>query len=348
LAADQGVAAGSLTTHAEAGVRRCERQNGAVGIVARTFETDGTSHLHDPAEISTIIERSGELVWVDVIDPSDEDFACLTKEFGLHPLAVEDAKEHGQRPKLEHYANHSFVVAYSKEMAEVDLFIGPSWLITVRERNPEGDVCEIEAMRSRFEREDPHQTTVGHLVYVVLDELVDGYLDRTDLIEDEVESIEERIILDLVDTSKEIQTQLLGLRRQLLGFRKVVLPLRDVLVRLQRGEVEALDALAREQLQDVLDHAARVVDQLDQERELIANAVDAHQSLVANHMNQVMKRMTSWGALLLGSTLIAGIYGMNFEHMPELQWTYGYVWALGLMAVATLLGYRYFKRKGWL
>ena len=316
--------------------------------MARTFESDGNSHLHDPAEIATIVKRSGELVWVDVLDPNEADFACLAQEFGLHPLAVEDAEEHGQRPKLEHYANHSFVVAYSREMAEVDLFIGPSWLITVRERNPDGEVCRIEAIRNRFQRESPHHTTVGHLVYVVLDELVDGYLDRADVIEDEVEEIEERIILDQVEAPREIQTRLLGLRRQLLGFRKVVLPLRDVLVRLQRGEVESIDAVAREQLQDVVDHAYRVVDQLDQERELIGNVVDAHQSLIANRMNQVMKRMTSWGAILIASTLIAGIYGMNFEHMPELGWKYGYAWALGLMGVTTLLGFRYFKKKDWL
>ena len=317
-------------------------------ILARTFESNGTSHLHDPAEIATIVKRSEELVWVDVLDPSEADFACLAQEFGLHPLAVEDAHEHGQRPKLEHYANHSFVVAYSREMAEVDLFIGPTWLITVRERNPQGEVCRIEAIRNRFQRESPHRTTVGHLVYVVLDELVDGYLDRADEIEDEVEEIEERIILDQVEAPREIQTQLLGLRRQLLGFRKVVLPLRDVLARLHRGEVESIDALAREQLQDVVDHAYRVVDQLDQERELVGNVVDAHQSLIANRMNQVMKRMTSWGAILIASTLIAGIYGMNFEHMPELGWKYGYAWALGLMGVTTVLGYRYFKKKDWL
>jgi len=317
-------------------------------MVARTFERDGTSRLHDPAEIATIVERSGDLVWVDVHDPDEDDFACLSQEFGLHPLAVEDAREHGQRPKLEHYANHSFVVAYSREMAEVDLFIGPRWLVTVRERNPEGEVCHLHAIRSRFEREGTEPTTVGHLVYVVLDELVDGYLDRSDLIEDEVEGIEEQIMLDLVGSPGEIQRQLLTTRRQLLRFRKIVLPLRDVLARLHRGEIEAIDETAREQLQDVLDHASRVVDQLDQERELIANAVEAHQSLVANRMNLVMKRMTSWGALLLGSTLIAGIYGMNFDHMPELHWRYGYVWALGLMGAATLIGYRYFKRKGWL
>jgi len=317
-------------------------------IAARTFDEDGTTRFHDPADIVTIVERRSDLVWVDVHNASEDEFACLAREFGLHPLAVEDAREHGQRPKLEHYANHSFVVAYSREMAEVDLFIGKTWLITVRERNPAGEVSHIKAIRSRYEREGPHQTTVGHFVYVILDELVDGYLDRTDMIEDQVEAIEERIILDPGEDPTAVQIQLLGMRRDLLRFRKVVLPLRDVLIRLQRGEVESIDPIAREQLQDVVDHAHRVVDQLDQERELIANAVDAHHALIANRVNQVMKHMTSWGAILLASTLIAGIYGMNFEQMPELKWKYGYVWALGLMVVTTIVGYRYFKKKDWL
>ncbi len=319
-----------------------------MGITARTFETDGTTHLHDPADISDIIERTSDLVWVDAVDATSDDFACLTEEFGLHELAVEDAQKHGQRPKLEHYANHSFVVAYSREMSEVDLFIGPTWLITVRERNPEGEVCHIDAIRKRFERDGPQQTTVGHFVYVVLDELVDGYLDRTDRMEDDVEAIEELIILDEVDDPQATARQLLHLRKDLSHFRKVVLPLKDVLSRLQRGEVESIDHIAREQLQDVVDHLFRVVDQLDQQQELIGNAVDAHQSLMANRMNKVMKRMTSWGAILLASTLIAGVYGMNFEHMPELGWKYGYAWALGLMATVTAIGYRYFKKKDWL
>jgi magnesium transporter len=319
-----------------------------MGLVARTFESNGTTHLHDPAAISDIIERTSDLMWVDAVDAESDDFACLAKEFGLHPLAVEDAREHGQRPKLEHYANHSFVVAYSTEMAEVDLFIGPTWLVTVRERNPEGKVCHIEAIRKRFQREADERPTVGHLVYVVLDELVDGYLDRTDRMEDQVEAIEEQIILDQVQDPQATARKLLNLRRDLLHFRKVVLPLREVVTRLQRGEVESIDHTAREQLQDVVDHVYRVVDQLDQQRELIANAVDAHQALMANRMNQVMKRMTSWGAILIASTLIAGIYGMNFDHMPELHWKYGYLWALGLMAAVTAVGYQYFKKKDWL
>ena len=319
-----------------------------MGIAARTFEPDGSSHLDDPADISEIIGRGEALVWVDIVDGNDEEFQRIAEEFQLHPLAIEDAREHGQRPKLEHYPTHSFIVANSKEMAEIDLFIGPNWLVSVRERNPEGQYCHIEAMRTRFERTRTEKTTVGYLVYVILDELVDGYFDKIDSIEDRVEAVEELILSDEIRSRQEVQGDLVGLRREIVGFRKVVLPLRDVVNRLTRGEVEAVDADARVNLQDVEDHVLRVVDQLDAERELISNASEAAQAMLSYHQNVVMKRMTSWGAILLVSTLIAGIYGMNFDNMPERRWQYGYLWALGLMAVATGLGYRYFKKKDWL
>ena len=319
-----------------------------MGIAARTFEPDGSSHLDDPADISEIIQRRGALVWVDIVDGNDEEFQRIAEEFELHPLAIEDARKHGQRPKLEHYPTHSFLVAYSKEMAEVDLFIGPNWIISVRERNPDGQYCHIESIRSRFERTRTDQASVGYLVYIVLDELVDGYVDKADSIEDRVEVVEEAILCDEIKSRARIQTDLVALRREIVDFRKVVLPLRDVLTRLTRGEVEAIDGDARINLQDVQDHVMRVVDQLDAERELIGNATEAAQAMLGYHMNLVMKRMTSWGAILLASTLIAGIYGMNFEHMPELEWRYGYPFALALMVVITVLGYRYFKRKDWL
>jgi magnesium transporter len=319
-----------------------------MGIAARTFEADGSSHLDDPADISEIIGRGDALVWVDIVDGNDEEFQQIAEEFELHPLAMEDARKHGQRPKLERYPTHAFLVANSKEMAEIDLFIGQNWLITVRERNSEGQYCHIEGMRTRFEQTRKEKTTVGYLVYIVLDELVDGYFDKVDLIEDRVETVEELILSDEIRSRHEVQGDLVALRREIVGFRKVVLPMRDVLHRLIRGQAEAVDGDAGILLQDVEDHVLRVVDQLDAERELISNASEAAQAMLGYHQNLVMKRMTSWGAILLVSTLIAGIYGMNFDTMPELHWRFGYVWALGLMVLTTFIGYRYFKKKGWL
>ena len=320
-----------------------------MAIVAHTFGADGVGVLDDPADISEVIAAKEGVVWIDVLAAEEGDFACLADELSLHHLAIDDAKKHGQRTKLEHYPNHSFVVAYSKDEAEVDLFIGSNWLVTVRERAADGGLCDIEAMRRRFEvAHAEERASLGYLLYTVLDELVDGYSEKAEDFERRVQELEAHILTDQRSRDDHLQADLISLRRQLVSFRRVVFPLAEVMKRLVTGELEAVDAGVRVLLQDVEDHVLRVVDELDTERELVSNAVDAHQALQSKRLNEVMKRMTSWGALLLASTLIAGIYGMNFEQMPELDWLFGYPWALGLMVLCTVVGYSYFRRRGWL
>ncbi len=311
------------------------------------YDPDGSRGLDDPGEISVVVKADDTVVWVDLIDPSDDELECLREEFELHPLAIEDARKHGQRPKLEQYPTHAFLVAYSKDLAEVDLFVGPNWLISVRERNGDGQAWELDAVRARIDRSGT-QVNLGHLVYTVLDELVDGYFEANDAFEDRVEAFEASILTEQLGNDRAVQSELLELRRRLVEFRRVVLPLRDVVVTLRRGELAWVDEVTALHLQDVSDHVVRAIDGIDSQRELVSNAVDAHLAMMSNRMNQAMKRVTSWGAILLGSTLIAGIYGMNFEHMPELQWRFGYPFALGLMVLITTVGYRFSKRRDWL
>ena len=299
--------------------------------------------------INDVTYNEGDtLRWVDVVDPTEDEFRQLERDFQLHPLALEDAREHGQRPKLEQYPTHAFIVAKSKELAEVDLFFGESWVVTVRERNPDGEVCSLHEARSRFERTKPDCATVGFLVYTILDEIVDGYFDAVDAAEERLEELEECIFSEGFKNEHDVQEQLFNIRRELLMFRRAVAPLREVIGSLLRREIQWIDSETVVHLQDVYDHVLRATDLVDGQRELMGNAVDAHLAIISNRMNQVMKRMTSWGAILLGSTLIAGIYGMNFDHMPELGWQYGYVWALALMLALTGAGYWYFKRRDWL
>ena len=317
-------------------------------ITVRCYNDGEIKEIENPADISELVGRKNRLIWVDLVDPTPEDFACVQEEFELHPLAMEDASKHEQRPKLEQYPTHAFVVAYSKQQAEVDLFIGKDWLVSVRERSADASVWDIEPVRSRFERTKPDCATVGFLLYTILDELVDGYFDATDMLEDRLEDIEEAIFAAEKLDETDVQQQLFEVRRKLVVFRRKVVPLRDVVSALLRREVEWIDDATLVHLQDVYDHLLRSVDLIDSHRELLGNAVDAHLAIISNRMNEVMKKMTSWGAILLGSTLIAGIYGMNFEHMPELGWEYGYPFALGLMAVLTMAGYWFFRRKDWL
>jgi len=316
-------------------------------ISARCYP-GGTVTEVDPTEVSEAIKHPDQLVWVDVSAPTEADLKLLQDEFSLHALAMEDVRERHQRPKLEHYPDHAFLVAYTAERREVDIFIGPTWLITVREDDKEGEVSFVDGARKRFERTVSDQATVGFLLYIVLDELVDGYFARNDEVEDELEQLEERIFSDGPFDERSIQEELFDVRRRLLTYRRLAVPTRDVLSALLRREVEWIDDNAITHLQDVFDHVLRAIDTVDNHRELMGNAVDAHLAIISNRMNSVMKRMTSWGAILLGSTLVAGIYGMNFDTMPELHWRLGYPFALSIMATITLVGYRWFKSKDWL
>jgi len=316
-------------------------------ISARRYP-EGAGSTIDPADVSEAIKDPEQLVWVDVAAPDEADLGLLAEEFSLHALAMEDVRERHQRPKLEHYPDHAFIVAYTAERAEVDIFIGPTWLITIREDDTEGAPSFIDGARKRFERTRPEHATVGFLLYVVLDELVDGYFSRNDEVEDQLEELENRIFAEGRFDERLIQQELFDVRRRLLTYRRLAVPTRDVLAALLRREVEWIDDNAVIHLQDVFDHVLRAVDMVDNHRELMGNAVDAHLAIISNRMNSVMKRMTSWGAILLGSTLVAGIYGMNFEHMPELHWRYGYPFALAIMATITVVGYLWFRAKDWL
>jgi magnesium transporter len=319
------------------------------------FHGDKVESGIDPKDVSEIVGKNGTLIWLDALDPTDEELDLIRDEFSLHHLALEDARKHGQRPKLERYPTHTFVVAYSGNLAEVDIFLGPCWIITVRARGEDGQPWDPEVARTRFMRSGPEEATCGYLMYVILDALVDGYFDRSERVEDRIEELEDHVFktdstvghAGVVD-ERTIQEELYDLRRDLLLFRRRVQPLREVVAAVLRDEVEWVDDMARTHFQDVFDHVLRAIDQLDSQRELLGNAVDAHLAIISNRMNQVMKKMTSWGAIILGSTLVAGIYGMNFKHMPELSWRYGYPWALSLMLLITVAGYYSFKKRDWL
>ena len=316
-------------------------------ITARLYPR-GTVREVDPEDVSEAIKHSDQLVWVDVVAPNEGDLSVVQEEFSLHPLAIEDVRERHQRPKLEHYPSHAFLVAYTAERKEVDIFVGPTWLITVREDDAAQDFSFIEGARKRFERTRPEHATVGFLLYVVLDELIDGYFSRNDRIEDELEDLEDRIFGEMEHDERVVQEELFDVRRELLTYRRMAVPMRDVLAALLRREVEWIDEYAITHLQDVFDHVLRAIDVIDNHRELMGNAVEAHLAIISNRMSSVMKRMTSWGAILLGSTLVTGVYGMNFAHMPELGWRWGFWWALGLMAFVTIAGYLWFRAKDWL
>jgi magnesium transporter len=308
--------------------------------------------IEDPESISECL-RQPSLVWVDLLEPTSSELALLAREFELHPLWVKDVEEPGQRPKLEVFDTDALLIGYAHDedptdLPEVVLFFSARWLVSVRRRNRAGRTFEIEKARDYYERVRNSSIDVGMLLYALLDDMVDGYFDTVDVAEERIVAIEERLFDDEPDNEREIQQSMLEVRRGLIELRRHVEPMRDVVLEMLHRQIPWIADETLVYFQDVLDRLLRVVDGVDVQRELLGNVVDAQLGLQANRMNKVMKKMTSWGAILIAATLIAGIYGMNFEHMPELDWSFGYPAALLSMLVVTGSLYFWFRHKDWL
>jgi magnesium transporter len=308
----------------------------------------------EPSEASELLKDPDLLLWLDIQGPTEENMAMLGREYGFHELALEDCLHPHQRPKIEQYGSYYFLVAYAVSAGggelqghELAAFVGHNYLITVR-KDPPYDLAEV------VKRSEAHTELCeeggAYLLYLLLDEIVDGYFDALDRLEDLSEEVEDAVFSEqATPTADEVrrQTQIFQLKKQLLKFRRVVSPLREVLDVMQRRTINVVSAPLEPYYRDVYDHVLRSTDFLDNLRDILSSALEAHLAVVSNRLNEIMKRLTSWGAIILVPTLIAGIYGMNFRHMPELNWVFGYPFALGLMVASGLLLYRAFKRRGW-
>jgi magnesium transporter len=324
----------------------------ALVLQAWDITPESIDQISRVAEISDRLARAS-LVWVDLVEPDAHEIALLADEFELHPLWLQDAEDPRQRPKLEVTESHALLIGYAHDQDPADLpqvvfFISSRWLVSVRHPNRAGRVFEIEEARAFYERIRGESVKVGPLLYALLDDMVDGYFDTVDAAEEQIATIEQTLFEDEPVDEREIQEQIVRVRRALIELRRRVEPMRDVVLALARREAPWVDGETLVYLQDVLDHLLRVVDGIDVQRELLGNVVDAQLGLQANRMNKVMKKMTSWGAILIAATLIAGIYGMNFRQMPELDWAFGYPGALLSMLLVTGTLYFWFRHKDWL
>jgi len=311
-----------------------------------------TDHLAD------LIDPKNALLWVDCIDPTESELDSLTKQLEISHLGAEDLHHGGQRTKLEHYHDHFHVAVHDCTLVEdvlttreIDLVFGNGWLLSVRQPSdnpsePAAFALEPVIRRFEMERSEEEAWDEGFLLWSFLDVIVDRYFDVADRFDDRLDDVEE--IVFSADTGDNIPKEVFDLRRGMVHFRRAVAPLREVVAQLLRKEAECLGDEAIVHMQDVYDHVLRVTDWIETQRDLLTGLLEADLAVVSNRMNQVMKRMTSWGAILLGSTLIAGIYGMNFKNMPELGWAFGYPLALGTMLALTIFLYTWFKRRDWL
>lgn len=295
-------------------------------------------------------KRDGHVVWIGLFEPSRDLLSSVREQFDLHPLAVEDAEKAHQFPKLEQYGDNLFVVARTAQMrdgrvefGETHLFVGKGYVVSVRH----GASQSYALVR---ERSEAHVKSLAEgedfILYAILDFIVDNYFPVLEAINLEVEAIEDGVFATTFEDARI--ERLYGLRRDLLRLRNAVVPLVDVCQRLERTEALPIDAAMRPHFRDVTDHVRRIKEGIDTMREVLAFAFEA--SLMNAQMQQtaITRRLAAWAAILAVPTAIAGIYGMNFEHMPEIKWQYGYFIVLGaIFAVCGVLYWR-FKRHGWL
>lgn len=302
------------------------------------------------AAISDYILRPGCFVWVALRDASHEELREMQEEFGLHPLAVEDAHHGHQRPKIEEYADSIFAAIHVLDVVdgktcigEVNVFVGKNYILSVRNRSQQS----LLGVRDRCEREpELLRYGSGFVFYAIMDAVVDRYFPVIEDLESELDAIEERIFIK--GTARRNIEQLYELKRRVTVVRHAVTPLLEAVGKLQGGRVPAVCANSQAYFRDVYDHLARINATLDSVRDTIATAIQVNLSMVTIEESEVNKRLAAWAAIFGVVTAFAGIWGMNFVHMPELQWPYAYPVALGAMFGVSMLLHRRFRRLGWL
>jgi magnesium transporter len=304
--------------------------------------------------------RAYELLWVDIADPKPDDIEWLTHTFDFHQLALEDVTRRHQRAKIDEYTDYYFGVLYAARTdlgarritsSELQFFWGTNYLVTIHsDAFPEIDdlVARVRAgTLTPLVSADQRQPGVADLVYRLIDAVVDSYFPAVDVLAEWSDDIEEEMFARTGRRSSDTLQEIFGLKKSLLEMRKTIAPSREVVNVLLRRDHALFSDEFFPYFQDVYDHTVRVIDSLDTYRDLLASALDTHLSIVSNEVSQTVKKMTAVTAILMVNALIAGIYGMNFEVMPELKWQYGYAWALGLMVMATIALWVVFRRIRW-
>lgn len=326
----------------------------------------------DPANLNETFEvmrHRGGMAWIGLYRPNPTEVRAVAEEFGLHPLAVEDALSGHQRSKLERYGDTLFVVLrparYLDETEEVEfgelhLFVGPDFVVTIRH----AESPDLATVRRRLEA-SPELLAMGQeaVLYAILDEVVDEYAPVISGLENDIDEIEDQLFGERDDAVERVSRRIYDLSREVIDFQRATQPLVGMLEALLRGSDKYQVGLELQRhLRDVLDHALRIVERAASFRSILENALNVQATLVGQRQNEEMRRMTelnlaqneeikkisSWAAILFAPTLVGTVYGMNFDVMPELHWTFGYPFALLLMAGMSAGLYGVFKLKRWL
>jgi magnesium transporter len=315
----------------------------------RALRPDDLDHLYEAAR------KADGIVWLGLHEPTSAELESIAREFALHSLAVEDAVHAHQRPKLERYGDTLFLVLKSAryidetetvEFGEIYVFAGPRFVLTVRH----GEASELGRVRKAFESR-LHLLRRGpmSIVHAIVDQVVDDYVPVVNGIENDIDEIETEVF---GAESRDVSRRIYELTREVIEFRRATEPLPDVLARLIG---EANDEEEKRYLRDVQDHTIRVYERVDAFHELLRNILSVNLTLetkalseAGNRQNEEVKKISAWAAILFAPTIVGTIYGMNFTHMPELDWKLGYPMALALMLAVSVSLYLLFKRRRWI
>ncbi len=303
-----------------------------------------------PAALQAALADTGCTLWVDLEAPTAEEAAVLSTVFGFHPLAIEDCLGHVERPKLDDYGAYLYVVAhgldcgasgYELETRELDLFLGPNYVVT----HTHEPIHSIKVLRERVLRDERYiQRGPDGLAHAAIDILVDDLMPVLDRLDAAIDELEDEI---LAAPDRETLSTILDIKRATLHLRRTVVPQREVVYRLSRDDSDLVGPKTRLYFRDVYDHLVRVVDINESLRDLVAGALEIYLTVVSNRMNEVMKVLTLVTTVFMPLSLVAGIFGMNFVHMPGLQAHYGFAVTMLLMATIAAGMVWWFRRRGW-
>ncbi|MET9510589.1 magnesium/cobalt transporter CorA [Streptomyces flavidovirens] len=314
--------------------------------------SEGPSDFSDA--LSEARATGDAFLWIGLHEPNEKEFDLVSSEFGLHPLAVEDALRAHQRPKLEVYDDSLFAVLkpviYEPESdtvttGELMVFVGDSFVVTVRH----GEGAPLAAVRHRLEAEPEvlrHGPTA--VLYAVSDAVVDHYIEVGAELQTDLEELEAEVFAPFGRDSKNTAARIYTFKRQVLEFRRATGPLAQPMLRLSSPGLPFVDEHAQPFFRDVSDHLTRANEQVDGLDRLLSDILSAHLAQMSVRQNDDMRKISAWAAMAAVPTMVAGVYGMNFDHMPELTWAWGYPAVIVLMVLCEVGLFRLFKRRGWL
>ena len=303
-------------------------------------------------EISKVLQNPDQFVWVGLHEPDDKTLIQIQQQFNLHDLAIEDAKNAHQRPKIEMYGDSLFAVLRTAQInkasqhtdfGETHFFVGSNFLITIRH----GSSISYADVRTRCES-TPHllRKGQGFALYAVMDSIVDQYFPVVEELEEGLQKIEEKVFKE--KPTRQTTEDIYQLKRELLDVKRAVSPLIDIANRLMRFDIKLISEETQPYFRDIYDHALRINEMVDHTRELLNTALEANFSLISISQSEVSKKFAGWAAIIAVPTMVAGYYGMNFKFMPELEWQYGYPAVVLFTVILCVIIFNLFRRSGWL